>query len=58
MPGLIYMVGFKDMADRDASWARFTSHEEWNTMRVRPEYADTVSNIRRIFLTPANNSQI
>ena len=58
MPGLIYMVGFRDMADRDASWARFTSHEEWNTMRVKPEYADTVSNIRRIFLTPAGNSQI
>ncbi|MBN1791228.1 MAG: NIPSNAP family protein [Bacteroidales bacterium] len=58
MPGLIYMIGFKDMADRDAAWNKFTSHEDWNEMRVRPEYADTVSNIRRIFLTPANSSQI
>jgi hypothetical protein len=53
MPGLIYMVGFKDMADRDAAWSKFGAHEDWNTMRVKPEYADTVSNIRRIFLTPA-----
>jgi len=52
MPGLIYMVGFKDMADRDATWSKFGAHVDWNTMRVKPEYADTVSNIRRIFLTP------
>ncbi len=58
MPALIYMIGFKDMADHDASWSRFSAHEEWNSMRVKPEYADTVSNIHRIFLTPAPYSQI
>lgn len=58
MPALAYMVGFKDMADRDAAWNRFGSHEEWNTMRVKPEYADTVSNIRRIFLIPTPYSQV
>jgi hypothetical protein len=58
MPALAYMVGFKDMADRDASWNRFSVHEDWNAMRVKPEYADTVSNIRRIFLTPTDYSQI
>jgi hypothetical protein len=58
MPALIYMVGFKDMADRDATWSRFGGHEEWNTMRVKPEYADTVSNIRKIFLTPSGISQV
>lgn len=58
MPALVYMVGFKDMSDRDATWARFGAHEEWNTMRVKPEYADTVSNIRKIFLTPASYSQV
>jgi hypothetical protein len=58
MPALIYMVGFKDMADRDASWGRFGSHAEWNAMRIKPEYADAVSNIRRIFLTPSEISTI
>jgi hypothetical protein len=58
MPALIYMVGFRDMADRDASWNKFGSHEEWNAMRIKPEYADSVSNIHRIFLTPSGISQI
>jgi hypothetical protein len=58
MPALIYMVGFRDMADRDATWKKFGSHEEWNTMRVKPEYADSVSNIRKIFLIPASYSQV
>jgi hypothetical protein len=58
MPALLYMVGFKDMADRDDAWSRFGNHEEWNAMRVKPEYADTVSNIHRIFLTPTEYSQV
>jgi hypothetical protein len=53
MPALIYMIAFKDMADRDTVWARFGTHDEWKVMRDKPEYANTVSNIRRIFLTPA-----
>lgn len=58
MPALVYMVGFRDMAERDANWKIFGAHEEWIAMRSKPEYADTVSNIRRIFLTPAAYSQI
>ncbi len=58
MPALIYMAGFKDMADRDAAWNVFGSSEEWNQIRGKPEYADTVSNIHRIFLTPASFSQV
>jgi len=58
MPALVYMVGFTDMADRNATWARFGAHDEWNAMRVKPEYADTVSNIRKIFLTPASYSLV
>jgi len=58
MPALVYMVGFKDMADRDSTWGKFSAHEEWAAMRVKPEYADSVSNIRRIFLTPAPYSQV
>jgi len=46
------------MADRDASWSRFGGHEEWKRMSAKPEYANTVSNIHKIFLTPAAYSQI
>ncbi len=58
MPALIYMVGFKDMAERDANWSKFGSSEEWKKMSSKPEYADTVSNIRRIFLTPTEYSAV
>jgi len=58
MPALLYMVGFKDMADRDAAWEKFSAHPDWATMREKPEYADTVSNIQRIFLVPEPYSQI
>ncbi len=58
MPALIYMVGFKDMADRDASWNKFGSSDEWKKMSSKPEYADTVSNIHRIFLTPTGYSAV
>lgn len=52
MPALIYMIALPDMEGRDPAWAGFSSSEEWATMRTKPEYADVVSNIRRIFLTP------
>ena len=58
MPALTYMVGFKDMADRDAAWSKFGSHDDWKKMQAKPEYADTVSNIYKTFLTPADYSQI
>jgi hypothetical protein len=58
MPALIYMVGFKDMADRDATWNKFGTSAEWKTLSSKPEYADTVSNIHRIFLTPTDYSQV
>jgi hypothetical protein len=52
MPALLYMVGFKDMADRDATWGVFGGHPDWKAMSSKAEYADTVSRIQRIFLTP------
>src|SRR5512133_1711733 len=54
MPALLYMVGFKDMADRDATWAKFGGSESWKTMSAKQEYADTVSNIQRRFLLLEN----
>jgi hypothetical protein len=58
MPALIYMVGFKDMAERDANWGKFGSSDEWKILSSKPEFADTVSNIHRIFLTPTDYSQV
>ncbi len=50
-PCLTYMLAFKDMEDRDAAWQEFINHPEWNAMRVKEEYANSVSNIHKVFLT-------
>lgn len=50
MPALAYMVAFDSMEDRDANWKKFFEHPEWNRMKVLPKYADSVSNIIRVFL--------
>ncbi len=51
-PCLTYMINFKDMDEHDASWKRFGAHPDWKRMSAMKEYADTVSNIRKIFLNP------
>ncbi|MFN8259118.1 MAG: NIPSNAP family protein [Bacteroidales bacterium] len=57
-PCLNYMVSFKDMAEREAIWAKFVESQEWKTMKDKPEYANSVSSIIRIFLEPMEYSQI
>lgn len=51
-PALVYMLNFTDMARRDASWEEFLAHPEWKAMNARAEYANSVSNIRKVFLKP------
>jgi hypothetical protein len=58
MPALTYMLWFNDMEERTANWDKFTSSDEWKTMSSKPEYADTVSKVKKIFLTPIDISQI
>lgn len=58
MPALGYMLWFRDMAHRDEVWGKFGSHPDWVTMRDKPEYANTVSKVNRIFLLPEEGSQI
>jgi len=58
MPALMYMLWFEDMNDRTARWDKFRAADEWNTMRVKPEYANTVSTVNKIFLLPEEGSQI
>lgn len=58
MPALAYMLWFKDMDQRNANWDVFRKSKEWDIMKVKPEYANTVSKVRKIFLTPMDFSQI
>ncbi len=58
MPCLTYMLAFKDMAERDENWKKFSANPEWKRISVLPEYANTVSNITRIFLKPLAYSQL
>ncbi len=58
MPCLTYMLAFKDLAERDASWKKFSDHPEWKRISKLSEYANTVSNIHRVFLKPMKYSQL
>jgi hypothetical protein len=58
MPALMYMLWFKDMDEREANWKVFVDSPEWKAMSAKPIYADTVSKVRRKFLTPTDYSQI
>ena len=51
-PSLTYMLNFEDMAEHDSSWKDFIKHPEWKAMSSKEEYANTVSNIRKVFLKP------
>ncbi|NQU87479.1 MAG: NIPSNAP family protein [Mariniphaga sp.] len=58
MPALSYLLWFNDMEERTTNWGKFGSSPEWNTMRSKPEYANTVSRVNKKFLVPLNYSQI
>ncbi len=58
MPCLTYLLAFKNMEERDANWQKFGPHPEWQRIRNLPEYANTVSDITRIFLKPLAYSQL
>ena len=49
-PCLVYMLNFKDMEAHGMAWKKFIAAPEWNEMKVKPEYANTVSSIRNFFL--------
>lgn len=58
MPALAYMLWFKDLEHRDKNWDVFRAHPDWVAMRDKPEYAGTVSKVRKIFLLPEAGSQL
>lgn len=58
LPNLTYMITFKNMEERDKNWAAFGADADWKRVLADPQYANTVSNIRRVFLEPVAYSQI
>ena len=57
-PCLTYMLWFRDMEERDKNWAAFIQDAAWKKVSSDPQYANTVSNIIRIFLEPLAYSQV
>lgn len=58
MPHLTYMLAYRDKDEERQVWQRFRDDPDWHAMRDNPRYADTVSRIQRVFLVPANGSQL
>jgi len=58
MPALTYLISFASMQDRDANWDKFRVHPDWKRASALPEYANSVSSIKRTFLTPLSYSQL
>lgn len=58
MPALTYMLWFEDMEQREENWGKFGASDGWNEMKGKPEYANTVSKVRKKFLVPLDYSQI
>jgi hypothetical protein len=58
LPSLLYMIWFKNMQERDANWKAFSDDAAWKKVLADPQYANTVSNIIRVFLEPLAYSQV
>lgn len=58
LPCLTYLITFKNMEERDKNWAAFGADADWKRISSDPKYANTVSNIRRVFLEPLPYSQV
>jgi hypothetical protein len=58
MPHLTYMLAYRDKDEERQVWQRFRDDPDWHAMRDNPRYADTVSRIHRVFLVPAEGSQL
>jgi hypothetical protein len=58
MPALIYMLSYEDMKERDDKWKKFGDSDAWNNLKVKPEFANTVSVVNKVFLVPLDYSQI
>lgn len=58
LPKLTYLLTFKNMEERDRNWEKFIDDPAWKKISKEPQYANTVSHIDKVFLTPHSISQI
>ena len=58
LPSLTYMITFKNLEEREKNWAAFGADPDWKKLLSDPQYANTVSNIIKIFLEPTAYSQV
>lgn len=58
MPNISYMVAFDDDDSRKKAWAVFIGSDEWKTMKAEPQFKDTATRIRNLFLKPSPKSEI
>ena len=57
-PCLTYLLAFKDREAHEEAWSKFGPHPEWQRIIQLEEYANTVSDITRVFLRPLPYSQL
>jgi hypothetical protein len=58
MPNLMYMTTFANREERDKHWATFRVDPDWEELKGRAEYNNTVSKIHIYFLKPTEYSGI
>ena len=58
MPALMYLCWYKDEPTRAEAWRKFVSHPDWQQLSKLPEYANTATNNKGIFLSPMPYSQL
>jgi hypothetical protein len=56
MPNLIYMTSYADMETNKEKWQAFRVHPDWEVLKNKPEYANTVSHIDKWLLFPTDYS--
>ena len=57
-PNLIYMVGAENKKAHKKHWKAFFASEGWKGMKDLPEFANTVSKVRKWQLKPTSFSQL
>jgi len=58
MPNISYVLSFRNNEERLANWKKFISSPAWNELKVKPEFKDTATKIRNLFLKPTPGSEI
>ena len=57
MPNLMYMTSYENMESNKAHWKTFVDSPEWKELKVKPEYANTVSHIDKWLMYPTDYSE-